>query len=150
MLFRDQFSIVDRDHFTTVANTLLKINVKNVFLGLETIIKSIDPLDFEEEIFSGFNKIVNKLIVCFSKTHKIEQRQEWEEVTLKYGNLVALIYNVVITKINVFSKTLSHRLDIAEKENLLINNKILDLEKTYKNQTRTIEQLHNRIKILSS
>ncbi len=124
------------------------VAVERFFIVLEKIITGINPLDFEEEMFNGFNTAVNKLIVSFSKNHALSQEEGAEVVILKYGDLIALIHNMVITKISNLSNKLLKRLENNEKESALINNKIVNLENTSKKQIKVINQIVSTVRSL--
>jgi len=130
------------------AHSHFDLNVKNTFNLLEKIILKINPLNFEEEIFEACNTIINKLAICFSKTHSLEHRKEWQEVILQHGKLIALIHNVVITRLAEMSRSLVERLAKNEKENVHINSKLVNLEENAKKQTRVINQVVSTIKAL--
>jgi hypothetical protein len=132
------------EHF----HATIDVSVKNVFLVLEKTIKDINPLNFEAEMFDAFNTIINKLVIYSSQKKSLENRKEWQDLILKYGELIALIHNVVITKLMNLSQSLSKRLEANEKENAHINNKILDLEEHSKQQTRAIAEVVATVKSL--
>jgi hypothetical protein len=139
--------IVECLDFSKAHDAFIPLNVNAVFNALEKIIQKINPAEFNEEMFNGFSAVFNRLIVSASNTFS-NNAAEISEVVLKYGDLVSLIHNVVITKINVVSGALLTRLEKNETESTMTDTKIARLETASKNQTNKINQIISTIKSL--
>lgn len=126
----------------------LNINVYDIFTVLEEIMQKTNLSDFGKEIFDSFNTIINKMIINFIKNNTLEKAEDKENIILKYGELIALLHRIVITKIENSYATILEKLEKNEEEDTSINNKIFKLETVSKNQTKAINQVISVIKTL--
>lgn len=133
--------------FIKAHDASIPLDVNAVFNTLEKIIQKINPADFDEDMFNSFSTVFSRLIVSASNTLK-NNAAGISEVVLKYGDLVSLIHNVVITKMNVVSSALLARVEKYETESTMTDKKIANLETASKNQTSKINQIISTIKSL--